>query len=85
MAKIIDIVNEEVTFLQFENCACTVQERQDFSNLFDILFRRLAKYDAVVEIDEAELLLTAGDDNVHRALERSWRLTKSERHSYKSV
>lgn len=68
-------------FFQFESCVRTVQKLQDVSNVFDLLFRRLAEYHDVVGIDDDELPPNAEEKDVHRAFEGCRRVVKSKKHS----
>lgn len=77
MAYVIDDVGRKATFLQLGGSIRTVQEWKGFLNAFDKLFRCFAKDSYVVGIDENDLPFSAGDDDVHSALDHFRRVAES--------
>lgn len=53
--------------------------------MFDALFRYLAESHYVVNIDDGELPRKAGKDDVHRVLDRSWRIAEFKMHFNESI
>lgn len=68
MVYIVNSVGGEVTFLQLDGCIRTVLVGRNFSSVFNFWLQCFAEYHTVLEKDECELLLDAGEDDVQGLL-----------------